>query len=78
MEIALIEEKGDRIEAALEHLQKAIYLDNNGQYSEYLKMAFHRLNLNTILYKSPERAEDKASLMVEQVTVKDVIEEYQI
>ncbi|XP_077206307.1 cilia- and flagella-associated protein 46 isoform X2 [Paroedura picta] len=66
MEIAHIEEKGDRIEAAMEHLQKAIYLDNNGQYSEYLKMAFHRLNLNTILYKSPERVEDQASLMVEQ------------
>ncbi|KAL8187168.1 UNVERIFIED_CONTAM: hypothetical protein K2H54_035700 [Gekko kuhli] len=66
MEIAHIEEKGDRFEAAMEHLQKAIYLDNNGQYSEYLKMTFHRLNLNTILYKSPERAEDQASLMVEQ------------
>nr|XP_056706458.1 cilia- and flagella-associated protein 46 [Euleptes europaea] len=66
MEIARVEEKGDRIEAAMEHLQKAIYLDNNGQYSEYLKMAFHRLNLNTILYKSPERMEDQASLMVEQ------------
>ncbi|XP_060097359.1 cilia- and flagella-associated protein 46 [Heteronotia binoei] len=66
MEIARIEENGDIIEAALEHLQKAIYLDNNGQYSEYLKMAFHRLNLNTILYKSPERIEDQAWLMVEQ------------
>ncbi|XP_054839221.1 cilia- and flagella-associated protein 46 [Eublepharis macularius] len=66
MEIARIEEKEDRIEAAMEHLQKAIYLDNNGQYNEYLKMAFQRLNLNTILYKSPERLEDQASLMVEQ------------
>nr|XP_016847701.1 PREDICTED: cilia- and flagella-associated protein 46 [Anolis carolinensis] len=66
MEIARIEEKGDRIEAAMEHLQKAIDLDNNGQYNEYLKMAFHRLNLNTILYKSLDRLEDQASLMVEQ------------
>ncbi|XP_048363031.1 LOW QUALITY PROTEIN: cilia- and flagella-associated protein 46 [Sphaerodactylus townsendi] len=66
MEIARVEEKEDRIEAAMEHLQKAIYLDNSGQYSEYLKMAFHRLNLSTILYKSPERMEDQASLMIEQ------------
>ncbi|KAH0623635.1 hypothetical protein JD844_006596 [Phrynosoma platyrhinos] len=76
MEIARIEEKGDRIEAAMEHLQKAIELDNNGQYNEYLKMAFHRLNLNTMLYKSLERLEDQASLMVEQAkkgTAKDSV-----
>ncbi|XP_061491602.1 cilia- and flagella-associated protein 46 isoform X1 [Rhineura floridana] len=66
MEIARIEEKADRIEAAMEHLQKAIYLDNNGQYHEYLKMAFHRLNLNTMLYQTLERLEDQASLMIEQ------------
>uniref|UniRef100_A0ABM5G1E7 Cilia- and flagella-associated protein 46 isoform X2 n=1 Tax=Pogona vitticeps TaxID=103695 RepID=A0ABM5G1E7_9SAUR len=66
MEIARMEEKADRIEAAMEHLQKAIYLDNNGQYNEYLKMAFHRLNLNTMLYKSLDRLEDQANLMIEQ------------
>ncbi|KAF7247233.1 Cilia- and flagella-associated protein 46 [Varanus komodoensis] len=66
MELARIEEKSDRIEAAMEHLQKAIYLDNSGQYHEYLKMAFHRLNLSTMLYKSLERLEDQASLMIEQ------------
>ncbi|XP_013916051.1 PREDICTED: cilia- and flagella-associated protein 46 [Thamnophis sirtalis] len=66
MEIARIEEKSDRVETAMEHLEKAIKLDNNGQYHEYLKMAFHRLSLNTMLYKSLERLEDQASLMIEQ------------
>ncbi|XP_034292423.1 cilia- and flagella-associated protein 46 isoform X1 [Pantherophis guttatus] len=66
MEIARIEEKSDRVETAMEHLEKAINLDNNGQYHEYLKMAFHRLSLNTMLYKSLERLEDQASLMIEQ------------
>ncbi|XP_053164122.1 cilia- and flagella-associated protein 46 isoform X2 [Hemicordylus capensis] len=76
MEIACIEEKGERIEVAMQHLQKAIHLDSNGQYHEYLKMAFHRLNLNTVLYKSLERLEDQASLMVEQAkrgTAKDSV-----
>ncbi|KYO42269.1 cilia- and flagella-associated protein 46 isoform B [Alligator mississippiensis] len=66
MEIARIEENGDRIEAAMEHLKKAIYLDNNGQYQEHLKMAFNRLHLCTMLYKSPERLEDQAIMMIEQ------------
>nr|XP_048713954.1 cilia- and flagella-associated protein 46 isoform X3 [Caretta caretta] len=66
MEIARIEEDEDRIEAAMEHFQKAIYLDNNGQYQEHLKMAFHRLHLCTMLYKSPERLEDQAIMMIEQ------------
>uniref|UniRef100_A0A8C8R7Q7 Cilia and flagella associated protein 46 n=1 Tax=Pelusios castaneus TaxID=367368 RepID=A0A8C8R7Q7_9SAUR len=66
MEIARIEENEDRIEAAMEHFQKAIYLDNNGQYQEHLKMAFHRLHLCTMLYKSPERLEDQAIMMIEQ------------
>ncbi|KAG6935922.1 cilia and flagella associated protein 46 [Chelydra serpentina] len=66
MEIARIEEDEDRIEAAMEHFQKAIYLDNSGQYQEHLKMAFHRLHLCTMLYKSPERLEDQAIMMIEQ------------
>ncbi|XP_034994598.2 cilia- and flagella-associated protein 46 isoform X1 [Zootoca vivipara] len=66
MEIAHIEENGDRIEAAMEHLQKAIYLDNKGLYHEYLKMAFKRLSVNTMLYQPLERLEDQASLMIEQ------------
>ncbi|XP_066477527.1 cilia- and flagella-associated protein 46 [Tiliqua scincoides] len=76
MEIARIEEKGERIEPAMEHFKKALCLDNNGQYQEYLKMAFHRLSVNTMLYKPMERLEDQASLMVEQAkkgTTKDSV-----
>ncbi|XP_010580307.1 PREDICTED: tetratricopeptide repeat protein 40 [Haliaeetus leucocephalus] len=66
MEIARIEEDGDRIEAAVEHLQKAIHLNNGGQYQEHLRLIFNRLHLHTMLYKSPERLEDQAVMMIEQ------------
>ncbi|KAM7102431.1 cilia- and flagella-associated protein 46 isoform 6-T6 [Ciconia maguari] len=66
MEIARIEEDGDRIEAAVEHLQKAIHLNNSGQYQEHLRLTFNRLRLCTMLYKSPERLEDQAIMMIEQ------------
>ncbi|XP_075360373.1 cilia- and flagella-associated protein 46 isoform X10 [Mycteria americana] len=66
MEIARIEEDGDRIEAAVEHLQKAIHLNNSGQYQEHLRLTFNRLRLCTMLYKSPERLEDQAVMMIEQ------------
>lgn len=68
MEIARIEEDGDRIEAAMEHLQKALHLNNGGQYEEYLRLSLKRLQLRTMLYKSPERLEDRAALLIEQVT----------
>ncbi|XP_059677369.1 cilia- and flagella-associated protein 46 [Gavia stellata] len=66
MEIARIEEGGDRIEAAVEHLQKAIHLNNSGQYQEHLRLTFNRLRLCAMLYKSPERPEDRAVMMIEQ------------
>ncbi|XP_064320516.1 cilia- and flagella-associated protein 46 isoform X4 [Phalacrocorax carbo] len=66
MEIARIEEDGDRIEAAVEHLQKAIHLNNGGQYQEHLRLNFNRLRLCTMLYESPERLEDRAVMMIEQ------------
>ncbi|XP_035752429.1 cilia- and flagella-associated protein 46 [Egretta garzetta] len=66
MEIARIEEDGDRIEAAVEHLQKAMRLNHSGQYQEHLRLTFNRLNLHTMLYKSPERLEDRAVIMIEQ------------
>ncbi|NXG94940.1 CFA46 protein, partial [Stercorarius parasiticus] len=66
MEIARIEEDEERIEAAVEHLQKAIHLNNSGQYQEHLRLTFNRLRLHTILYKSPERLEDRAVMMIEQ------------
>ncbi|KAM6346812.1 cilia- and flagella-associated protein 46 [Alca torda] len=66
MEIARIEEDEERIEAAVEHLQKAIHLNNSGQYQEHLRLTFNRLCLHAILYKSPERIEDRAVMMIEQ------------
>uniref|UniRef100_A0A8C4ULF1 Cilia- and flagella-associated protein 46 n=1 Tax=Falco tinnunculus TaxID=100819 RepID=A0A8C4ULF1_FALTI len=66
MEIARIEEDEDRIEAAMEHLQKAVHLDNSGQYQEHLRFTFNRLRLCTMLHKSPERLEDQAVIMIEQ------------
>lgn len=67
MEMARIEEDEDRLEPALEHLQKAMGLDSQGLYQEKLKMAFNRLRLCSMLYQSPERAEDKAIMAIEQV-----------
>lgn len=73
MEIARIEEDGDRIEAAVEHLQKAMRLNHSGQYQEHLRLTFNRLNLHTMLYKSPERLEDRAVIMIEQVIRKNKV-----
>ncbi|KAM4668337.1 cilia- and flagella-associated protein 46 [Amazona ochrocephala] len=67
MEVARIEEDGDRIEAAVKHLQKAMQLNNSGQYQEHLRLAFNRLHVRSTLYKSPERLEDQAVMMIEQV-----------
>lgn len=73
MEIAHIEEDGDRIEAAVEHLQKALHLNNGGQYEEYLRLSLKRLQLCTMLYKSPECLEDRAALMIEQVIMQNKV-----
>ncbi|CAN8215744.1 unnamed protein product [Coccothraustes coccothraustes] len=65
MEIARIEEDGDRLEAALEHLQKAMHL-NSGQYQEHLRLSFNRLRLSALLYESPVHPEDQAVMLIEQ------------
>ncbi|XP_063996010.1 cilia- and flagella-associated protein 46 [Pogoniulus pusillus] len=66
MEIARIEEDGDRMEAAMEHVQKAMHLDKKGQHQEYLRLTFNRLRLCTALRNTPERPEDQAAVMIEQ------------
>ncbi|XP_032922061.1 cilia- and flagella-associated protein 46 isoform X2 [Catharus ustulatus] len=66
MEIARIEEDGERLEAALEHLQKAMHLNNSGQYREHLRLSFRRLCLSAMLYESPEHLEDQAVMLIEQ------------
>lgn len=70
MEMACIEEDEDRLEPAMEHLQKAMLLDSQGLYQEKLKMAFNRLHLCSMLYQSPYRAEDKAIMAIEQVRLR--------
>ncbi|EFB28355.1 hypothetical protein PANDA_003891, partial [Ailuropoda melanoleuca] len=64
--MAHIEEDEDRLELAMQHLQKAMLLDSLGLYQEKLTMALNRLHLCTMLYQSPERAEDKAIMAIEQ------------
>ncbi|XP_045425210.1 cilia- and flagella-associated protein 46 isoform X3 [Lemur catta] len=66
MEMAHIEEDEDRLEPALEHLHKAQRLDSLGLYQDKLQMAINRLHLCTMLYQVPERAEDKATMAIEQ------------
>ncbi|XP_023564812.1 cilia- and flagella-associated protein 46 [Octodon degus] len=66
MEMACIEEDEDRLEPAMEHLQKAMSLDSLGLYQDKLRTALNRLHLCTMLYQSPERAEDKAIMAIEQ------------
>lgn len=67
VELAHIDEDEDRPEPAMEHLRKAVLLDSRGHYREELGAALSRLRLCTSLYQSPERAEDKAIVAVEQV-----------
>ncbi|XP_057591801.1 cilia- and flagella-associated protein 46 [Hippopotamus amphibius kiboko] len=66
MEVAHIEEDEDRLEPAMQHLKKAMLLDSLGLYQDKLKLAINRLHLCTLLYQVPERAEDKATLAIEQ------------
>ncbi|PIK55742.1 putative tetratricopeptide repeat protein 40 isoform X6 [Apostichopus japonicus] len=65
-ELAKIEEDEEQIEVAMEHLKKAIGFDDGGQYSERLQTSLHRLELRAELYKTPERMEDKAAMIIEQ------------
>ncbi|KAJ8793985.1 hypothetical protein J1605_003395 [Eschrichtius robustus] len=66
MEMAYIEEDEGRLEAAMAHLKKAMLLDTLDLHQDELKMAFNRLQLCATLYQVPERAEDKATLAIEQ------------
>ncbi|XP_029465840.1 cilia- and flagella-associated protein 46 isoform X2 [Rhinatrema bivittatum] len=66
MEVAQMEEDEERLEVAMKHLKKAMSLDQNGQYEKRLRMAYHRLQLQIMLYQKPESLEDQAALMIEQ------------
>ncbi|XP_078269822.1 cilia- and flagella-associated protein 46 isoform X2 [Rhinoraja longicauda] len=67
MEIAQFEEAENRIEVAMDQLQKAFYLNNKGPYKNYIKQTLHRLQLYLSIYASPNLQEDQAILIIEQV-----------
>ena len=46
---------------------QALALDDGDVYQERLQVALRRLQLRAQLYELPERAEDQAAMMVEQV-----------
>ncbi|XP_077992013.1 cilia- and flagella-associated protein 46-like isoform X2 [Glandiceps talaboti] len=65
-ELAKCEEDEEQIAVAMDHLKKAIALDDGGQYKERLHTALHRLQLRAELYQQPERPEDQAAMIIEQ------------
>lgn len=66
-ELAVIEEEEGRLEASLTHLQKAMLLDN-GTQQERLSSALCLLQLRKTLYQTPSRTEDKAAMLMQQVS----------
>lgn len=47
--------------------EQALALDDGGLYKERLEVLLHRLELRAQLYKQPEKAEDIAAMIIEQV-----------
>ncbi|XP_049646414.1 cilia- and flagella-associated protein 46-like [Suncus etruscus] len=66
MELAQLEEDEDCLESAMEHLHCALQLDSHGLYRKNLLLALSQLRLYTSPGQAPERAEDKATLAIEQ------------
>lgn len=66
-ELAVIEEEEGCLEASLTHLQKAMQLDN-GSLREGLSSALHLLRLRGALYHTPSRVEDRAAMLLQQVS----------
>jgi hypothetical protein len=67
MELAKCEEDEDQLEYALTHLLKALDMDDSGQYRDRLNTALTRLKLRATLYETPDRPEDLAAMIIEQV-----------
>lgn len=67
LELGKCEEDVEQIEVALQNYKKALALDDTGVYSERLEMAINRVELRATLYDQPERAEDVATMIIEQV-----------
>ncbi|XP_048585353.1 cilia- and flagella-associated protein 46 isoform X2 [Nematostella vectensis] len=71
MELAKCEEDEGQLEYALTHLQKALSLDDSGQYRDRLKTSLTRLQLRATLYRTPDRPEDLAAMIIEQARASD-------
>nr|CAB3230219.1 tetratricopeptide repeat protein 40 [Phallusia mammillata] len=65
-ELAKCEEAVEQVEAAVKHVNKALQLDDTGFYHERLHTMLHRLQLSTQLYRTPDRSEDVAAIIIEQ------------
>ncbi|CAH1785035.1 unnamed protein product [Owenia fusiformis] len=70
-ELAKCEEDEEQIVVAMEHLKKALSLDDGGVYRERLEVMLHRLQLRAQLYEQPERPEDQAAMIIEQARKAD-------
>ncbi|ESP03735.1 hypothetical protein LOTGIDRAFT_237561 [Lottia gigantea] len=65
-ELSHCEEDSEQIQVAMQHIKKALSLDDGEVYRERLEVALHRLELRSELYQQPERAEDLAAMIIEQ------------
>ncbi|GFS07539.1 cilia- and flagella-associated protein 46 [Elysia marginata] len=70
-ELSRCEEDQEQIQVAMEHLKKALSLDDGNIYHERLEVALRRLELRAQLYKQPDRAEDQAAMIIEQARKAD-------
>ena len=67
LELGKCEEDVEQVEVALQNYKKALTLDDTGIYRERLDMAINRVELRATLYDQPERPEDVATMIIEQV-----------
>ncbi|GFO25849.1 cilia- and flagella-associated protein 46-like [Plakobranchus ocellatus] len=70
-ELSRCEEDQEQIHVALEHLKKALSLDDGNVYHERLEVSLRRLELRAQLYKQPDRPEDQAAMIIEQARKAD-------
>ncbi|XP_041368339.1 cilia- and flagella-associated protein 46-like isoform X2 [Gigantopelta aegis] len=75
-ELTKCEEDREQIQVAMDHLKKALELDDGNIYRERLEVALHRLELRSELYKQPDRPEDQAAMIIEQVNTSLIINTY--
>ena len=68
-ELAKCDEEIEQLQTAEQHLLKAIRFDDEKVHAEQLEHSLKRLRLRAELYKTPERTEDQAAMILEQCVV---------